>query len=494
MKKVCVTVNRKFTIGKSEKTLFSSFIEHMGRCVYGGIYDPAHPSADRDGFRKDVMDAISELGVSMVRYPGGNFVSGYDWKKAIGPVEQRKATLNLAWNQLEPNKIGVDEFMRFSEKTGTKPIMAVNLGTGGAESAVDLVEYCNLETDTEWAEKRKENGHAEPYGIQYWCLGNEMDGDWQICHRTADEYGQIAAETAKMMKWVDPSIKLTICGSSDTAMPTFPSWDRIVLEQAYPYIDYISLHKYYEYPGGDRTRKQDFLASYVDLDGFISTVASTIRYVKTLKRSQHEVYISLDEWNVWHKRDCFSDRENRGISVAREECLYDFLDAVVFSTLICTFVNHADVVKIACLAQLVNVLAPIMTKPSGELIKQSIFHPFMLASHYCVGEVYQTMVTCDTFSSMYGEAKEVVATAVGQEDGGVCLLVVSLSEEEISLDLELEQFGKISPKENIFLAEQKAGEKAEGGPVEQVKIQKEKLESTTVLLRPYSINFIRLAC
>lgn len=493
MKIASITINKNYKIGKVEKTIFSSFVEHMGRCVYGGIYEPENKAANAQGFRTDVIEAISELGVETVRYPGGNFVSGYNWKDGIGPKEQRQPKLNLAWNQIEPNEVGVDEFMNFAKEANCQPIMAVNLGTGDAQSAAELVEYCNSETNTYWANERRKNGAEKAYNVKYWCLGNEMDGEWQICHKSADEYGRLATETAKMMKWVDPSIKLTLCGSSGSEMPSYPEWDRVVLEHAYDYVDYISLHKYYGYPELDETRRADFLASYVDFDKFISAIGSVVDYVRCLKRSNKQVYLSVDEWNVWHKGRCNAEAGKREVSVIREENTYNVLDAAVFSSLICTLVNHADKVKVACLAQLVNVLAPIMVDGDKGIVKQTIFYPFMNASRYCVGEAYDAILSCNTFDSVYGKAKDICACVVQDEEGFVNVLAVSLTGEQTELSFEFEHFGELEITEHtaMFNENEMASNTFENPNRVQMK-SVAVTDSKKVVLQPYSVNFIRL--
>lgn len=491
MKKAKIIVNKNYIKGKSEETLFSSFIEHMGRCVYGGIYDPKNEKSDENGFRTDVIEAIKDLGVKNIRYPGGNFVSGYDWKDGIGKKSERKVTRNLAWFQTEPNEVGLDDFMLFAEKADAAPIMAVNLGTAGPKQAAELVEYCN-QNGTYWADERKKNGREEPYNIKYWCLGNEMDGDWQIGTKTAEEYGKIARETAKMMRWEDPSIKLTACGSSGREMPSYPEWDRVVLEQTYNYIDYISLHQYYDYPLGDRSRKTDFLASYVDFDKFISSVAAAVAYVKENKRSNRQVYLSVDEWNVWHKGLCPIDLQEWGVEVVREENTYDMLDAAVFASLIATMLNHADMVKIACLAQLVNVLAPIMTEKGGSrIVKQTIYYPFQLAHKFMLGMVYAPVVKSEGFESCYGHADDVCVSAVEGEDGNLTLMVVSLSDKEIDLDIELEHFD-VSKINSIYEISSKNETDCNtfDNPDKVVPVLV-KPENGSVRVKPYSVNFIR---
>ncbi len=264
-KKAELIVDKAYTIGEVDKRLYGSFVEHLGRAIYGGVYEPGHPTADEHGFRQDVIDLVKGLKVPIIRYPGGNFVSGYNWEDGIGPKENRPRRLELAWRTIETNEVGVNEFVTWANKVDAEVMMAVNLGTRGIDAARNLVEYCNHPQGTYWSDLRRAHGYAEPHRIKVWCLGNEMDGPWQIGHKTAHEYGRLAAETAKVMKWVDPSIELVACGSSNRGMRTFPEWEATVLEHTYEYVDYISLHTYY---GNRENDLGNFLAKSLDMDEF----------------------------------------------------------------------------------------------------------------------------------------------------------------------------------------------------------------------------------
>ena len=297
MKTAEMHIEKDFEISRTDDRLFSSFLEHLGRAIYSGIYEPGHPEADENGFRKDVLALVRELHVDSVRYPGGNFLSGYDWKDGIGPKEQRPRRLDLAWKTIESNQFGIDEFYDWSCKAGTKIMAGVNMGTGTPKEAGQLVEYCNFPGGTYWSDLRAKNGHKDPMRIKLWCIGNEMDGKWQICHLNADDYGKKARETAKIMKWVDPGIELVVCGSAGRDMPTFPEWDRKVMEYTYDNADYLSMHRYYENHGNNL----DFLASFVDMDQFIRTLIATADYVKAEKRGKKDFNFSFDEWNVWYQ-------------------------------------------------------------------------------------------------------------------------------------------------------------------------------------------------
>ena len=278
--------------------LFGSFVEHLGRCVYTGLYEPGHPSADADGVRTDVLELIRELGATAIRYPGGNFVSGYRWEDGVGPVDQRPRRLDPAWRSIETNEFGLREFLSaLSKIPGTEPMLAVNLGTRGVAEALGLLEYANHPGGTTLSDQRAANGDKEPYGVKLWCLGNEMDGPWQIGHTSAEEYGRLAAATASALRLVDPELELVVCGSSSHAMETFGAWEATVLEHTYDLVDYISMHVYYEEKQGDR---DSFLASAVDMEAFIADVAATCDHVAAKRKSTKKMRISFDEWNVWY--------------------------------------------------------------------------------------------------------------------------------------------------------------------------------------------------
>lgn len=409
--KTKINIVKEFELGKVDENLFSSFIEHLGRAVYTGIYEPGHSMADEQGFRKDVIDMVKDLKVSLVRYPGGNFLSGYNWKDGIGPVDKRPVRLDRAWHTIEPNKIGIDEFYDWSLKAGTEIMGAVNMGTGTPQDAGDLVEYCNFDKGTYWSDLRRKNGHENPYKIKYWCIGNEMDGPWQICHLDAHDYGKKAVETAKIMKWTDENIKLVVCGSASSNMPTYPEWDRIVLEHTYDYADYISIHRYFENFGND----DDFLASFYDMDQFIKTCTATCDYVKAYKRSNKTMNLSFDEWNIWYQHK----KEPHDWMVAPRilEDHYSLLDALAFGGMAITLLNHADRVKTACLAQLVNVIAPIFTEPGKGAYRQAIYWPFRDISVYGRGTTLKPVVKSEMkVTEKYGEVPAVIFAAVLSED------------------------------------------------------------------------------
>lgn len=414
-KKATMILDKHYKIGEVDKRIYGSFIEHLGRAVYGGIYEPGHPEADEDGFRKDVIKLVNELNAPIVRYPGGNFVSGYNWEDGVGPREKRPRRAELAWGTVETNQVGTNEFADWAKKANTEVMMAVNLGTRGADAARNLVEYCNHPSGTYWSDLRRAHGYENPHNIKVWCLGNEMDGPWQICHKTAEEYGRLACETAKVMKWVDPTIELVACGSSNITMPTFGQWEATVLEHTYEHVDYISLHQYY---GNHEKDTSNFLARTMDMNAFIKSVEATADYVKAKKRSKKTINLSFDEWNVWfHSHEADRKIERWSIAPPQLEDVYNFEDALLVGGMLITFLKHADRVKMACLAQLVNVIAPIMTSNGGGAWKQTIFYPFAHVSAYGRGYALNPVISSPVYDSKdYTDVPVLEASAVYNEE------------------------------------------------------------------------------
>jgi alpha-L-arabinofuranosidase len=448
-----LTVDPAFRVGPVDPRLYGSFVEHLGRCVYTGIYEPDHPTADANGFRGDVADLTRDLGVPLIRYPGGNFVSGYKWEDGIGPVAERPTRLDLAWRSIESNHVGVDEFQKWIGTVGSETMMAVNLGTRGIDAARSLVEYCNLPGGTYWSDLRRANGAADPYGIKVWCLGNEMDGPWQIGHKTAVEYARLATETGKAMRLVDPSIELVACGSSSLAMPTFGSWEATVLAEAYDVVDYVSMHGYYQQHGDDR---DSFLATAAGMDRFIDAVIATADHVRAVGRHKKRINISFDEWNVWYQSRFASERNLEITTTPRLiEDVYSVTDAVVVGNLLISLLRHADRVTIGCLAQLVNVIAPIMTEPGGAAWRQASYHPFALTSRFGRGTVLRVEPRAPVHDTAeQGEVPLLDAVAVQSDEGGVVLFAVNRSQDSpMALDVDLRSLPGLSAAAHTCLAD-----------------------------------------
>ena len=440
MTRARVRIDPAFAVGPVHRRVFGSFVEHLGRCVYGGIYEPGHPSADAEGFRQDVLALVRELGVTTVRYPGGNFVSGYRWEDGVGPRERRPRRLDLAWRATETNEVGLHEFARWCELAGTELMYAVNLGTRGVAEALDVLEYANHPGGTALSDARRAHGADEPFDIRMWCLGNEMDGPWQLGHSTPEEYGRLASQTAKAMRQVDKDLELVVCGSSGSGMPTFGEWERTVLQHTYEDVSHISCHAYYQERDGDTA---SFLASGVDMDRFIESVVATADHVRALVRSEKRIQISFDEWNVW-----YMDGEEPGTLDGAEwpevqhrlENVYSVTDAVVVGGLLISLLRHADRVTSASLAQLVNAIAPIMTAPGGPAWRQTTFFPFALTSHLARGASLDVRVdVASTTTAVYGDVPLVdVAATHDEADGSTAVFLVNRSlEESIEVSIEL---------------------------------------------------------
>ena len=423
-----VYLDTRRTIAPIDRNLFGSFLEHLGRAIYEGIYDPSSKLSDANGFRNDVMEEVRELGVPSVRYPGGNFVSGYNWLDGIGPKQERPRVLDKAWNAINTNQFGTDEFLLWCKMVGTNPLIGLNLGTGTPEQAAALVEYCNVEKGTRWSDLRRKNGTAEPYKVNHWCLGNEMDGPWQIGHMTATQYGLKAADAARQMRYVDPDLKLVACGSSGPFMPTYLEWDREVLEQCYEYVDALSLHRYF----GNTEKETDkdsakYLAQNLTMDKQIAETAAVCDMVRGHKRSPKKLWLSFDEWNVWYR-----ERSGDAVNGHRQEAphlleeVYNLEDALLVGGLVNTLVRNADRVKLGCLAQLVNVIAPIMTNGSG-LFRQTIYYPYSWALRMAWGDALNVLAEAPEYEvSGMGRVPylDVVAT-FSKEKGNASVFILN---------------------------------------------------------------------
>jgi alpha-N-arabinofuranosidase len=396
-----------FRVGPVDPRIFGGFLEHMGRAVYEGVYDPGSSHADADGCRSDVLAALRRLDMTAMRYPGGNFASGYHWQDGIGPRDRRPQVRELAWQSVEPNRFGTDEFLALCRRMGWTPMLTANLGTGTPEEARNWVEYCNSPTGTRYADWRAAHGHAEPYGVKLWCLGNEMDGPWQLGHVPAEHYAIRAQQAAKMMKDADSGLELVVCGSCSVGLPTYMEWDRQVLEYLGDHADYISLHRYV---GNQERDTPDYLATGNAIDRQIEEMDAVCRMVQARRRSTRRAYLCFDEWNVWYK-----NREMNGAGALAPhliEEIYNLEDALVVAGFLQSFIRHADVVKIANLAQIVNVIAPLVTQ-GDRLLIQSIFYPFEMMSRRRQGVALQTVVAGPCYEGRRnGRAAFVDASAI----------------------------------------------------------------------------------
>ncbi len=441
-----VIAHADFTISEIDDRIYGAFLEHLGRAVYTGIYEPGHDTAAENGMRQDVADLVKELRPPLVRYPGGNFVSAYNWEDGIGPREERPVRLDLAWHTSESNQVGIHEFADWCDMVGTDMMLAVNLGSRGLDDARNFVEYVNHPGGSYWSDLRRKNGQEEPWNVKLWCLGNEMDGPWQVGHKSAAEYGHLANETAKALRAFDDSLELVVCGSSHSNMPTYPQWEATVLEHTYESVDYISLHMYFE---NYEKNTAEYLALTHKLDTYIGTVAGIIDYVKAKKRSKKNVYISFDEWNVWyHERKSDQERMKKWdwphAPVLLED-IYNFEDVLQVGSILNTFIRRSDVVKIACIAQLVNVIAPIMTAPGGPAWRQTIFYPYLFASLYGRGTALQLQCDSPTYEAATDpEVPYLDIAGVRSKDGNALsfFMVNRHPDKELTAEISLQGFGE----------------------------------------------------
>jgi alpha-N-arabinofuranosidase len=458
-----IFIDTRRTIAPLDRNLFGSFLEHLGRAIYEGIYEPGSRLADSNGFRKDVIEEIRKLGVPIVRYPGGNFVSGYNWLDGIGPKQDRPRVLDKAWNAINTNQFGTNEFMAWCKATGALPLMGLNLGTGTAEEAAAIVEYCNADRGTKWSELRRKHGYAEPYNVKHWCLGNEMDGRWQIGHMTAAEYGIKAQDAARQMRYVDPSVTLIACGSSGPAMSTYLEWDREVLESCYEYVDGLSLHRYFantpEETGADSHK---FVAMNLAMDRQIGETLAVCDLVRGQKRSPKKLWLSFDEWNVWYRQrsgDAVNGRRQEAPHLLEE--IYNLEDALLVGGLLITLIRNADRIKIACLAQLVNVIAPIMTNPNG-LFRQTIYYPYDWALQYARGRVLDLLIESPTYDvpDLNGVGYIDAAATMNAGDGRTTLFILN---RDLSKARQIEVVWEDASKSRVAVSQVLTGNDLKAG-------------------------------
>jgi alpha-N-arabinofuranosidase len=432
-----------------DRRLLGAFLEHLGRAIYSGVYEPGSRLADAHGFRQDVAAEVKGLGVPIMRYPGGNFVSGYNWLDGVGPKDKRPTVLERAWNSLETNQFGTNEFIEWCRLVGTEPLLGFNLGTGTPEQAVAYVEYCNLDKGTRWSDLRRAHGYEAPHDVRYWCLGNEMDGPWQMGHMTAREYGRKARDSARQIRVVDPGTQLIACGSSNTILPTYLVWDREVLEECYDQVDGISLHNYYgntpALTGSDSAR---YLAMNLDMERQILEIAAVCDYVQGVLKSRKRLWLSFDEWNVWYRArgGRFANGQRKFAPPLLEE-VYNLEDALLVGGFLNTLLRQSERVRVGCLAQIVNVIAPLVTSETAVL-RQSIYHPYAWALKYAQGRVLDPLVESETYA-IKGEGLRPdfarddrvpfvdLAATLDSKSGQLCLLMLNrdlVADRELVID------------------------------------------------------------
>lgn len=442
--KARIKIDTERQIGAINKHIYGNFSEHLGRCIYGGIYDPGNKLSNKQGFRKDVLQAAKDLNVTILRWPGGNFVSGYHWMDGIGPKDQRPQRTDLAWHTPEYNTFGTDEYIEYTRALGTDPYIAVNLGTGTLDEARNWVEYCNVEKGPYYAELRRKYGHKEPYNVKYWSLGNEMDGWWQMGHKNATDYGKFALEAAKLMKWTDPSIKLIAAGSSNFYEGADPNgWNSTVLDYLSEYIDYISLHLYVGNRDNDYYK---FMASPLEIEKRTDIIRGQIGAAIDKAERNDPIYVAWDEYNVWYRA--------RGGAAARGrhalEEKYNFEDALVIAEFLNAFIRNADIVKMANMAQLVNVIAPIFTSET-DMYRQTIYYPLQLIANNSFGTSLDVYVDAPTYETEdFGDVPYLDVSVAYEDDGTVVINVVNRHKTDaITTDI-ISQTGNFSGDFEVY--------------------------------------------
>jgi alpha-N-arabinofuranosidase len=435
---VTVHLHTEHRVGAVDERIFGGFLEHLGRAVYEGVYDPGNPRSDAQGFRTDVLEALRSLRMPVVRYPGGNFVSNYDWRHGVGPREQRPRRPDFAWHTTETNQFGTDEFLAWCDALGTQPMLAVNLGTGTPADAAELLEYCNLPMGTSVADRRAANGHPEPYGVGLWCLGNEMDGPWQAGHVSAPTYAERARVASSLMKGLDPTIRTVACGSSARTMPTYLEWDRTVLEHTWETIDFLSVHRY---SGNRQDDTPAFLAEGVVVDEILDDYRGLLTAVKARIRSRHDVRLCFDEWNVWYRETSGNGGWGEAPHLLEEQ--YNVEDALVCAQYLHAFIRNADLVRIACIAQIVNVIAPVLTRPDGLLL-QTIYWPFRMLRNVVAGESLRVVVRGPDLSTRRGDVPVVDAAATFDEEGSAASVSLVNRDHRLPADVTIAVTGPAS--------------------------------------------------
>jgi alpha-L-arabinofuranosidase len=417
-----VKIDTERVIGDIDPKIYGNFIEHLGRCIDGGIFEEKSPLSDSNGFRKDVLAATKKLNVTLLRWPGGNFSSNYHWKDGIGPRDRRPPRLEMAWGTVESNRFGTHEFLQYAEAAGTEPYICANLGTGSWVDAQQWVEYCNSSEDTAMTRLRKQNGRSDPWKVKYWGLGNEMDGPWQMGHRSAEDYGKFALEAAKLMKWTDPGIKLIAAGASNFGTGIdWTQWNRTVLDHLKRHADYLAIHMYV---GNSANDYYDFLTSSVDLNQRIKTTEGTIDTVLASEPRSRKIHIAWDEWNVWYRA---RGNAQRGRRILEER--YNLEDALVVATFLNSFVNHAHIVKIANMAQLVNVIAPMFSNETG-LFLQTIYYPLALFANHSKGKALELFVDSPTYKSKRFDDVAYLDASAAYDNGSLVLNVVNRHKDQ----------------------------------------------------------------
>ena len=456
MKQAKIVLDKDYIISRIDEKVFSSFVEPLGRCIYGGIYEPGHPAADEKGFRRDVLELTKPLNLTLNRFPGGNFTSTYRWEDGIGPKENRPRRAEVAWQCIETNEFGLNEFAEWSKLNGSDVMMTVNLATRGVLEAMDCVEYCNFRGGTYWSDLRIKHGYKEPHGYRYWCLTNEIDGVWQVGQKTGTDYGRIAREASKGMKLLDENIKTVLAGSSSPGQDTFPAFDADALEESYDFVDYLSIHQYI---GNAKNDTPNYLAKALITDQYFKTAIATIDYIKAKKKSGKKVNISFDEFNTWHsiaEEARFNDKWK--ITKPLLEDIYTMEDALALGGMLLSVLRHADRVEIACMSELVNCISHIRTSNGGGAWVLPPYYTFLLYSKYGRGTSLMTSIDSPRYDSAdFSDVPYLDAGAVLNDNGDISIFAINRSlDEALPVEIDLRGFDSYIVEQHIVLESENA--------------------------------------
>lgn len=486
-----------------DSRLFGSFIEHMGAVVYDGIYEPDHPTATTEGFRGDVLKLVKDLNLGVVRYPGGNFTSGYDWKDTIGPATERPMKIELAWQGVEPNSFGLNEFIEWKNQIDAEMILTINLGTNGLRDAISIVEYCNFPKGTYWSDLRREHGFDEPHSIKLWCLGNELDGEWQIGTKTPEEYGKLACQASKVMKLVDDTIETILVGSSHPRLESYPEWDRKVLMEAYDEVDFLAMHNYIDRNQDETlnvvdTREPDDIATYLarslDVDKQIEEVISVCDYVKAVKRSQKTMNIAFDEWNVHKQPEEPYVKWQTGSPI--DKCHFDLADSLLFGSMGLAILRHAERVKISCQSLLVNTIPLILTEKGGTAWLNPTYFIMKDLAQFGRGKLIEHKEDVPKYQTELFKNVPYLDFAIVDDGEGLNIFVINKSEKtsEVNLDIEFSRSLCFAQVKHHILTSDNLEDKNNKYAAEMIlpRLEMKNLNNKTISLSPYSWNVVRI--
>jgi alpha-N-arabinofuranosidase len=456
-KKAMAVVNKKFVIGEVSSLMFGQYFEPLGRCTHEGMYEPDHPSANAKGWRQDVLELVKAMNISCFRYPGGNLTATYRWEDGVGPREKRPVRMELAWVSIEDNSIGINEYIDYVKDLGAETLLTFNMGTRGVEAAIDLVEYCNYPGGTSLSDLRRSHGYEKPHNIKYWCVGNETDGEWQISQSRPADYAWLCKQTGKAVKRMDPNYQVIAAGSSHRYMETVVDWDYKLLDEAWDYIDGLSVHAYTDRREKDTTKH--YLAHTMSLDQYLSGIEGTCKAIKLKKHSNKDIWLALDEWNVqsFEIVHLQADRPKRGVKPWMVhppiiEQVYTMEDALALGLQFIVYFKHCQSIKIACMSLLVNCLAPIMTEKGGPAWVQPVYYPFVHCSKYGRGRALETLLECETYKDDdYGDVPYVEGIAIENSETELTLFAVNKHEEECAISCTLQDFEGYTVIKHIVL-------------------------------------------